>query len=236
MITITLNRRDSTPKVLAVFSFRYDAHLVPDMLANISPLVDGWAAYDDTGSTELFSDEPRRRRALLMAAREAGAEWVLAVDPDERFEAGLADAMNRLTSTERTVCYSFAVREMFAPDKYRVDGVWGSKRQARLLRLTDRFAESVAPLHSSWHSLIDGAEHVSTDFNLYHLKMITPRRRQARAELYNRLDPERRIQQIGYDYLADDEGAVFEVVAPDRRYLPAHNEDGGLWMASVAKR
>jgi hypothetical protein len=205
------------------------------MLANISPLVDGWVAYDDTGSEALFSDEVHRRRALLTAAREAGADWALAVDPDERFEAGLADAMNRLTSTDRIVCYSFALREMFSPHKYRVDGLWGGKRQTRLLRLTDRFAENVAPLHSSWQSLIVDAEHVPTDFNLYHLKMITPQRRQARADLYNRLDPERKIQPVGYDYLAEDEGAVFEVIAPHRRYLPRHEEDGGLWMPTLTE-
>ncbi|WP_400770561.1 hypothetical protein [Methylosinus sporium] len=235
MISITLkNCQSSAPKILAVFSFRYDAHLVPDLLANISPLVEGWVAYDDTAATELFSDEPYRRRALLSAARDAGADWVLAVDPDERFEVGLADEIGRLISVDRPICYSFAVREMFAPDKYRIDGVWGTKRQARLLRLADGFAEQVAPLHSSWHSLIEGAEHVPTDFNLYHLKMMTQQRRRARADLYNRLDPERKIQKIGYDYLADDEGAVFEFIEPHRRYLPPHHDDGGLWMASPA--
>ncbi len=63
--------------------------------------------------------------------------------------------------------------------------------------------------------------------------MITPERRQARAALYNHLDPDRRMQRIGYDYLADDRGAEFERIAPDRAYLPAHREDGGLWMPVV---
>jgi hypothetical protein len=69
--------------VLAVFSFRYDAHLVPAMLSNVEPMVDGWVCYDDRNGEGLFSNEGRRRSLLLHAARELGAAWALAIDPDE---------------------------------------------------------------------------------------------------------------------------------------------------------
>ena len=218
------------PALLAVFSFRYDAHLVPGLLANIEPMVDGWVSYDDRGSTEEFSDEPARRHALLAAARQAGAEWVLAVDPDERFERGLADALPALVGAEGPIAYAFAVRELYGPDCYRVDGVWGRKSQTRLFRLPAALQPSPAPLHSPWHMLVPGAQVRDAGFNLYHLKMITAERRRARAALYNRLDPGRRYQPIGYDYLADDEGAVLEKVPEGREYHPPHVEDGGLWM------
>lgn len=218
------------PIVLAVFSFRYDAHLVPALLSNIEPLVDGWISYDDRASTTLFSDEPARRHALLAAARDAGADWVLAVDPDERFEAALASEINKLTAVEGVLAYSFAVREMYGSDYYRIDGVWGQKRQSLLLRLTENFATSPSPLHSPWHMLIPGARVHDTGFNVYHLKMITAARRQARADLYNHLDPEKRIQPIGYDYLANESGAEFERIPQGREYMPVHIEDGGLWM------
>ena len=71
---------------------------------------------------------------------------------------------------------------------------------------------------------------LDSGLNLYHLKMITRARREARRDLYNRLDPDRRFQPIGYDYLADDQGAVLKPIRPGREYHPPHNDDGGLWM------
>lgn len=226
-------RAEGSPaRVLAVFSYRYDAHLVPELLDNVAPLCDGWVAFDDRAGSGLFSDESRRRRALLLAARDAGAAWALAIDPDERFETGLAAAMDRLTAIDEPVAYTFALREMYTPDAYRVDGVWGSKRQARLLWLGGGVAETVpTPFHASWASLMPRAELRETPFNLYHLKMIDPRRRRARARLYSHLDPDRSMQAIGYDYLADESGATFETIAAGREYQPPHDDDGGLWMA-----
>ena len=221
------------PFVLAVFSFRYDAHLAPAMLANIEPMTDGWIAYDDTGGEGVFSDEVTRRVALLTAAREAGARWALAVDPDERFESSLAVHMAGLTEPLETLAYTFPVRELYEPDQYRVDGVWGKKRQARLLCLADGVVRPPGELHTSWASFIPRPQLRETQFNLYHLKMITAERRKARAALYNHLDPDRRMQAVGYDYLADDTGLQLEPIAIGREYHPPHQEDGGLWMADV---
>ena len=81
MITTELKRPGQRPNVVAIFSFRHDAHLVPDLIENIAPMVDGWIAFDDTASTAFFSDEWGRRRALIEAALGIGARWILAVDP-----------------------------------------------------------------------------------------------------------------------------------------------------------
>jgi hypothetical protein len=217
-----------------VFSFRYDAHLVPALLANIDPLTDGWVAYDDSGGEGLISNEVRRRTALLQAARDAGARWALAIDPDERFEAGLAAEIGRLTEPDDcSHAYTFAVREMYSPDHYRVDGMWGRKRQARLLSLANGVTTPAGELHLSWASSIPDAQVRDTHFNLYHLKMITPDRRKARAALYEHLDPDHRMQAMGYTYLADDAGAELEPIADGRGYHPPHQEDGGLWMPRV---
>jgi hypothetical protein len=205
-----------TPRLLAVFSFRHDAHLVPSLIANIAPMVDGWVSYDDRASTEIFSNEVQRRTALLQAARDLGASWVLAVDPDERFEARLAKEIRALTQTSEANAISFPLREMYGPDTYRVDGVWGRKRQVRLLRIDEGVVAPEGHLHLSWASFIPGARIKDVDFNLYHLKMITPERRRARAALYNHLDPDHRMQRTGYDYLADDSGAEFERIAVGR--------------------
>lgn len=222
-----------TPRVLAVFSYRYDAHLVPALVANIEPMTDGWVAFDDRGSQGVFSDEVKRRLTLLQAARDAGAGWALAIDPDERFESRLAKDIHRLAKAGDSVAHTFAVREMYDPVRYRVDGLWGKKRQARMLSLSGGVAAPEGELHTSWASFIPNARINDTDINLYHLKMITPERRKARAALYNHLDPERRMQSIGYDYLADDKDAKFKRVPFWRGYHPPHQEDGGLWMAEA---
>ena len=234
MITVHLKSQGATPNIVGVFSFRYDAHLVPAMLASIEPLVDGWVCYDDRNSESVFSNEVRRRRLLLEAARGTGARWALAIDPDERYEAALVSAIHELAVEDGPCCYTFALREMYSENIYRVDGVWGQKRQARLLSLQHGIAEPKDQLHLPWSYFIPGHRLVDTDFNLYHLKMITRERRQARAALYNFLDPNKHMQALGYDYLADETGAAFEAVPAGREYAPPHDEDGGLWMPDVS--
>src|SRR5882672_10894069 len=71
-LSVSLNPRvardDGRPRVLGVFSFRHDAHLVPGLIENIGPMVDGWVAWDDRSTDSPFGDESRRREALLEAA------------------------------------------------------------------------------------------------------------------------------------------------------------------------
>ena len=113
------------PTTLAVFSYHHDVGLVPDLLANLAPMVDGWVAYDDRRNPAAFSNEPRRRALLIDRARELGATWVLAVDPDERFERGLATAIRLFTRERQRIVWQFNLREMFSLGEYRVDGIWG---------------------------------------------------------------------------------------------------------------
>lgn len=224
----------SRRRIVAVFSYRYDAHLVPDLISNIAPVVDGWIAYDDRAAEGVFSSEPGRRRALLTAAHAAGADWVLAIDPDERLETGVATRIGELTGGSRRIAWGFPFREMYTPTSYRVDGVWGLKIQHRLFSAyhPDRYRSK--DLHGAWFPEEIGFKLKNSDLNLYHLKMIEPKRRAARRDLYSHLDPECRLQQIGYDYLADERGTVLEAIASGRGYLPAHADDGGLWMADLS--
>jgi len=228
---ISITRRTlGKPRVLGVYSFRFDAHLVPAMLANTAPFVDGWVAYDDRGARGRFSDEVARRMALLAAAADAGAEWVLAVDPDERFEARLARVLPRLLDGEASA-YSFDLREMYTPTRYRIDGVWGTKHQERLLDLRAGVRRPDGDLHLRWHTFLVDPVNADAGVNLYHLKMIDARRRRARADLYQHLDPDNRMQPIGYDYLDDETGMILERIPFGRGYRPRHHDDGGLWMA-----
>jgi hypothetical protein len=223
------------PLVVAVFAFRYDAHLVPDLIANLSPAVDGWISWDDRARTEPMSSDADRRRVLIGAARDLGADWVLAADPDERFDDRLARRMRRMTRRRERILWSFRLREMYAPDRYRIDGLWGRKQQLRLFPLLDGQIFSDLPFHGPWTPIEGGYERRHADIDIYHLKMIAPERRRARRDLYRALDPERRYQPTGYDYLGEEEGAVFETIRPGRGYHPAHVDDGGLWMPLSAR-
>src|SRR5712691_11110506 len=229
------SRRQLRPMVLAIFSYRYDAELVPDLLANIEPVVDGWVAFDDREASDLFSSEPRRRRLLIQRAKELGATWVLAIDPDERIERGAATRIRGLTSERQRIIWEFNLREMFTAATYRVDGIWGSKMQGRLFPTFDGPLCSDRPLHGAWCVAPAGYSILAAGLNLYHLKMLSSERRQTRRDLYRYLDPIHRYQTAGYDYLVDETGAEFEQIPPARDFFPAHREPAhsNIYMADV---
>jgi glycosyltransferase involved in cell wall biosynthesis len=221
--------------VLAVFSYRYDAALVPDLLANIEPMVDGWVAFDDRDASELFSNEPGRRRLLIKRAKELGATWILAMDPDERIEFAGATRIRSLTAERQRVIWQFNLREMFTQSSYRVDGIWGSKMQGRLFPVFDGPLCSEQPLHGAWCVAPANYSIVPAGLNLYHLKLISHNRRLARRDLYHRLDPNHLYQKGGYDYLIDETNAKYEQIPPARDFFPTHRETGNenLYMAEA---
>jgi glycosyltransferase involved in cell wall biosynthesis len=211
--------------MLAVFSYHHDVGLVPDLLANLAPMVDGWVAYDDRHTPAAFSNEPRRRALLIDRARELGATWVLAVDPDERFERGLATAIRLFTRERQRIVWQFNLREMFSLGEYRVDGIWGVKSQGRLFPVFDGTFCSRAPVHGAWFEHIPGYSFLSTGFNLYHLRMINSARRAARRDLYSRLDPQQKYQAVGYDYLLDESRMELDAIPRGRDFLPCHTDE-----------
>ena len=153
-------------------------------------------------ATDVFSNEPQRRQLLLEAAHEAGADWILAIDPDERLERGAAERIRQLTSGHRRIAWGFRFREMYSPTEYRVDGLWGEKIQHRLFRAYDPANYRSQDLHGLWYPSDLGFKARNSGLNLYHLKMIEPKRRIARRDLYHYLDPRHVHQEVGYDYLA----------------------------------
>uniref|UniRef100_UPI00286CDD0E glycosyltransferase family A protein n=1 Tax=Tabrizicola sp. TaxID=2005166 RepID=UPI00286CDD0E len=217
------------PLVLAVFSYRYDAHLVPDLLENIKPSVHGFVAWDDRAAGSALSDEPARRNALLAEARRLGADWILAVDPDERFEDRLAVRMPEMLAQGRDSLWVFSLLEVFDEHHVRTDGLWGAKRLMRLFPLAAAVGGLTIGLHGSWVADDGGFQRRLAKINLYHLRMASPVRRKMRRALYAMADPERRFQAMGYDYLDDERGMVLERVDPARGFSPPFKEDHGLW-------
>lgn len=217
------------PLILAAFSYRYDAHLVPDLIENIRPGVHGLVAWDDRHATAALSDEPARRGQLLAAARDLGADWLLTPDPDERFEQGIADWLPALAAESRHILWTFPLREMFSPDQYRSDGLWQAKSVLRLFPVDAATPGPNQALHGSWAEAGPGTLTRTAPVNLYHLRMASPRRRALRRDTYAAADPERRFQPLGYDYLADERGMVLTSLPPERGFVPPFVEDHGFW-------
>ena len=238
MISIARANRslDEKPITAALFSFRYDAELVPGLKENISDAVHYFISLDDRQSEVHFSSEAKRKMALVDKAREINAEWILAVDPDERFEPELTNRISKLTSGSKNIIWSFNLRELYDSDAYRDDGTWGNKKQARLFHISHALEDENAPLHSTWFSQNKDPKIKPSGINLYHLRMIGRHRRENRRYLYASLDPDRLHNPIGYDYLCDERGLRLEKIAPERMYLPPFKETNTIWAAEIDDR
>jgi tetratricopeptide (TPR) repeat protein len=217
------------PMVLAVFSYRYDAHLVPDLIENIRPGVHGFVAWDDRSAEAALSDEPTRRARLFQAARELGARWLLTPDPDERLERGFSAWLPDLIAEGDRNVWNFDTREMFDTGHFRSDGPWGGKKKVILFPIDAAKADPAALLHAPRVGDAHGYAKRDARISLYHLRMASPARRQLRRDLYAAADPERKFQVIGYDYLADERGMTLEPIPDGRDFHPPFVEDHGLW-------
>ncbi|MCC7124800.1 MAG: glycosyltransferase [Acidobacteria bacterium] len=237
-------------RLLAVVSFRNERHYLPGLLDNLSPQVDGIIGLDDgssDGSAEIAAahpavievircsrrephrlDERRNRRLLIDAAGRHGAEWVLAVDADERIEDTFRDGAERLirdNGAEGPLAYWLVLRELWdRPDQYRVDGIWGRKQVARLFRWrADHDFGPPRALHGHWapeNSRLPGDWFAHSGLVVYHLRMIREADRVRRRDRYARLDPHNEWQAIGYDYLVDTDGLGLAPLPADRGYTP----------------
>lgn len=217
-------------------------------LRNVEPHVDGIVALDDgscDGSAELLDrspavielirrprerpvwDEMANHRDLVAASLAHGAEWIVALDADERVEHEFRDRTERLIRRwSRFGCTAFGLRlrELWdSPESFRTDGVWGRKRCRRLFRAHPDHQFDTAFLHGSKAPLqarfLGGCP--LADLTLYHLRMVDPADRAARRQRYESLDPTGRwqIPPIGYAYLTDETGLTLEPVPAGRGFV-----------------
>jgi hypothetical protein len=208
------------PRLIALFSYRFDAALVPDLLSNLTGIADAIIYHDDRHNHAPWYNEGEVRGSLIARARDLGAEWALGIDPDERLEVSSAIVIREVLNHRDKAVYGFRLREMWHPDYYRIDGIWGRKRQYRLFPLLPNQEFQSLPVHSPWMPVRPCCDVLNLDLNIYHLKMIDPESRARRRDLYKSLDPERRIQGIGYDYLTDESGLILERIPAGREFIP----------------
>lgn len=222
-------------KLYLVITVKNEEYYLPSFLQHVQKYVDGIVALDDGSSDgtvkilencrkvkqfirrpahkSLDWDERGNREAAILAAKKLGADWVLCADPDERFEIGFLKHLRELICSERC-CYRIRFRELHDNvSTYRSDGIWGEKTKDVLFPLSENMDFDYGRNHHfSWayKEILDNV--CELNYDMYHLKMIKPSDRQARARLYNKLDPQKQMQAIGYDYLTDETGMKLTTV------------------------
>ena len=242
-------RRSRRRRLLALVTFRDEMRFLPGLIENLAGQVDGLIALDDQSkdasaaflaaqplTLELLSVEPggqgenedaRNHRALVEAAWRHRPDWLLGIDADERLERDFRPrAESEIREAERLGNTALWVpfRELWdAPDQVRVDGIWGAKRKACLFRSDPNHRFDERRLHANWASWPPPrADYPVADLRLYHLRMIDPADRERRVKHYQRLDPERIWQPIGYDYMLDEAGIELVLLEAGREYRPSH--------------
>jgi hypothetical protein len=200
------------PKLVALFGWKYEPEwMVEELKENLAPFVDDFCILDDRNRThELWRHEGEYRKILRKMAFEKKADWVLITSPDERFDDNAKDIIPKLLNTHKPIVYTFPLREMYTPDSYRVDGIWGRKVRPRLYRL--KHGQQLANKRIQSRSYPNGLRKVHVDVNIYHLKHIEPENRVMRAEVFKQTDPDNKFQRIGYDYLADETGIEMQKI------------------------
>jgi hypothetical protein len=242
-------RRWRRTRILATVAVRDEMRFLPGTIENLAAQFDGIVALDDgstDGSAEFLAahpavielvrvpagrpnwDEPGNHRRVIEAAVRHGAEWIYAADADERVERDFRVRAERVIARGRPLgltAYGVRFREMWTPKAYRCDGIWGRKAAARLFQVRPGMVLDDRALHVH-KAPLDGMKpwlgYPIAALELYHLRMIDPANRAARRARYERLDPDRRWQPIGYAYLTDERGLRLRRISAARGYEPAY--------------
>ena len=213
-------------KVIATVSYKYDGDYLDDLKENIKDIADEVILkFDEKGI--FLKNAGKYRAEMFRRAERAGADYILAIDPDERFEKGAARKIKKLLKKYygQKVLFKFHFREMYTPNSYRVDGIWGGKEREMIFSVFPDNIYSDAKLHEPRYPINDDYKWIRTGLNVYHLKCIKPELRKHRKELYKKLDPESKWNGgTGYDYLDDETGIGLKKVPFWRMYKPKYRD------------
>lgn len=234
--------------LIAIMCVRNEEYHLPTFLKHLRNFVDGFVVLDDGSTDKTLEileqekkvlkvikhpvtnkldwDEAENRKELIYETynlfKDKDNLWVLCCDPDERFEKRFLKKLNHFCNKEKPACYGLHFRELHNDKKhYRVDGIWNDKLKYILFPLQEKM--NFDKIYTYRHHIAWMYEEIAhltqlTEYNLYHLKMIKREDRIKRADLYNQLDPDKKIQPIGYDYLHDDKNMVLKKISYKTRY------------------
>ncbi|GHU07663.1 hypothetical protein FACS189431_2590 [Alphaproteobacteria bacterium] len=219
--------RDYKPntKIIAMTPYRFDEDYLVDWKKSLSGLADDFiTTYDKTG--ELMRNEGKFREEMIREAENKGAGWVIVLDGDERFEKNATKKLKKLVKkyADQKVIFKFNYKELYKPNAYRIDGVWGEKVRFLMFPLYSDNEYTTRKLHAPKEPLNKDFRKIDTDINIYHLKHINPALRKHRVDLYNKLDKDHEWQEFGYDYLNDEKDMKLEKIPKGREYFPEYRE------------
>ncbi|MCL1877062.1 hypothetical protein FWF74_03455 [Candidatus Saccharibacteria bacterium] len=213
-------------KVIATVSYKYDGDYLDDLKENIKDIADEVIIkFDEKGI--FLKGAGEYRAEMYRQAEQAGADYILVIDPDERLEKKSAVKIRKLLEKYygQRVSFEFNFREMYTPTSYRIDGIWGEKKREMIFSV---FPDNVYPdvkLHEPRCPVNDDCKRIKTGLNVYHLKHIKPELRKHRKELYKKLDPKSKWNgDAGYDYLDDEIGMKLKKVPSRRMYKPVYRD------------
>lgn len=230
-------------KIITLLIFRNESRYLPGYFRHLRDYVDGFICFDDASTDNSLaivkaepkvlhvienkywqgphSNQMRYRLKCLIEAQASNADFVLCTDADERYERAFLQNLRTIAEHYRENLMALRVRDIWdAPDQYRIDGVWSTKGKVIFFRtpLELNFPDVENP-HLPWYPpSMRGTPIYWPPFNLYHLKSLHKEDRLARAAKFNAIDPERKQQAIGYDYLASDVGLVTAKILPGKEY------------------
>jgi len=234
--------------LIAIMCVRNEEYYLPSFFEHIRKYVDGFVVLDDGSTDNTINilknepkmikiitnpitnkldwDEAKNRIKLLnetyKIAHDKNNIWVLCCDPDERFEINFLKNMKKYCKENTMKAYGLHFREIHNNKKYyRYDGIWNNKTKYILFPLKKNMKFDKVYLnrhHINWfyNDLIDKCE--LTNYNLYHLKMLKKEERIKRMELYNTIDPDKKMQTIGYDYLVNEDNMLLTKIKYRKKY------------------
>lgn len=203
-------------KIVAMFAYcERDKHHLPELMSNLA-WCDEIIAYDNTGDDY---DEQKMRRAMKQKAIEAGADYILECDPDERFELRTGKVLRKISKKEKSkTIYRFNFRELYEEDKYRIDGSWSRKHRFSFYPVFPDQEMKDKKYNLKTYPINEDYKRFNLGLNLYHLKMIEPEQRKKRVEWLKTIDPNNETQVMYYDYLNDETGLQLETIPKGREY------------------
>lgn len=242
-----------TIKIGALLPFHNEISYLPGWFESIGRHVDAVVALDDRSTDGSYDyvasrqeissilrinaadgkswDEPLNRQLLVMEGQRLNCDWFVAFDADERVEERFWQVARQIAADAEKRgmhAFQFRLRELWdSVRQYRVDGLWGRKLKAAFFsNLGSKHIFDRAQWHGEWISTnpIHAACSEKLPLNLYHLRMVKDTDRIARRDRYNKLDPDKKFQSIGYDYLTDKTAIELAPILSEEMYqgIPEH--------------
>ena len=239
------NKTTNNPEIIAVLCVYNEALNIAGCLSHIEKYVDKIVILDDKSTDETikiakkcpkvikilqnrhktFWNERQNRQKILETAYRYSKRknpWVLCIDADERLETSFLQNLRKIAKEyqDNNSVIALRFRELWdSPSYYREDGVWDEKRKAIFFKLQSNMTFNYQQEHRiPWYYQELQGNEVLLDYNIYHLKMIKEVDRKNHADLYNRLDPEKKMQPIGYDYLTDTTNIKLKKIPKSKNY------------------